>query len=317
MQLMTPTVTGLLSIAAALQIASVSLQILMQRRGVGFLLRSPFGTVLNVLASWLSRRGSSHPRLNRLRQKRWVAAEVSRAVVCGYFEYPTMVKLSLKDILMLVLYLFSYGAYKLAFGPNGGIVEWFVLVSIIVVAYYGIVTLWILADLVFREASRRRLSYIIGTMFSTRAYCSSYMSELVATGILPAALVSPAQETHGIGWWAKRYWGAETHREKDIVLEIIQRTLEYEKTKVAVREQERHPSRAGGTAASLGDARVDSLEDVLSPLDSQFARRLRIEDAEFRIMLVCYDTYPDGSRGQRRQLKKIVDHLRQQMTVEE
>ena len=314
---MTSTVVGLLSIAAALQGLSVSIQILMQRKGVGFLLRSPFGTVLDMLAEWFLRRGSRNLVLNRLRQKRWLAAEVSRTVVCGYFEYPTVLKLSLKDILMLVLYGISYETYKLAFGPKGGIVEWLVLVAIIVVAYYGMVTLWILTDLGSRKANRLRLFYITSTIFRGHAYYSSYMRDLIALGILPKEMTALAQKSRGLGWWAREYWNVETHKEKAIIIEIIQRILEYEGSKAEVREQKRHSNRASGIETFVKGGPVDSLEGVLSPLDSQFARRLRIKEPEFRSMLAYYDTHPDGSKGQRRELKKIIEYVRQHLVVKE
>jgi hypothetical protein len=313
---MTSTVVGLLSIAAALQGLSVSIQILMQRKGVGFLLRSPFGTVLNMLAEWFLRRGSRNLALNTLRQRRWLAAEVSRTVVCGYFEYPAVLKLSLKDILMLVLYGISYETYKLAFGPKGGIVEWLVLVAIIVVAYYGMVTLWILTDLGSKKVNRSRLFYITSTIFRGRAY-STYMRDLMALGMLPKEMTALAQKSRGLGWWAREYWNVETHKEKAIVVEIIQRMLEYEGSKAEVREQKRHSNSASGIETFVKDGPVDSLEGVLSPLDSQFARRLRIKDPEFRSMIAHYDTHPDGSKGQRRELKKIIDYMRQQLVVKE
>lgn len=317
MQNMTSTIVGLLSVAAALQGLSVSIQVLMQRKGVGFLLRSPLGTLLNMLAEWFLRRGSRNPVLNKLRLKRWLAAEVSRTVVCGYFEYPTVLKLSLKDILMLVLYGISYGTYKLAFGPNGGIVEWLVLVAIIVVSYYGMVALWILTDLAVRKTNRLRLSYVLGAVFRTKAHYSSYLEDLVALGILRSEMIALAQKTHGIGWWAKQYWSAEAHKEKDLTVEVIQRILEYEASKAEVREKKRPSSEATRTESSIKSKTGDSLEDVLSPLDSQLARRLRIRDPEFRGMLAYYDTLPDGSKGQRRELKKIIDYFRQKLVVKE
>lgn len=242
LQRMSSSVVYLLSIAGALQGLSVSVQILMQRKNVGYLLRSPFGTMLNIVAHWALRKGSRDPVLNRLRQKRWLAREVSRTVVCEYFDYPTVLKLSTKDIGMVILYGLTLPVSKLA----GGIIEWLVLVAIIIVAYYSIVIIWILFDLASRQTIRLRLSYLFGTIFKGRVYYSSYVIDLISLDIASKEMIALAVNSESLGWWAKRYWNIETHEEKMVIREIIQGILEYSRSEVDVQRKKPRRNRSIG-----------------------------------------------------------------------
>jgi len=317
LQYMTPAVIGLLSLAAALQCLSVGAQIMMHRKNVGFLFRSPFGTVLNMIKQWALRRGSCDPARSILRKQRWLSMEASRTAVCDYFDCRSALKPSVLDVLTVI----AYAATLPASWIGAGVVQWLALVAIVVVSYYFFAFIGTLSSLGSRQVALK-LAYVIGIMVRRPRHYLPHVADLISYEVIPKELSELALNSKGVGWWAKRYWQAETHEEKKSIGKIIEGILKYSRVELELRMQKSTHTRAtlvnrtDTPESPTGQSLYLSIqEDFLSSLPSDFAWQLRVDPA-FESMVANCAQHPKGSKEQRRAIKRMADYVYKQMVAD-
>jgi hypothetical protein len=315
-QHMTSAVIGLLSLAAALQSLSVGAQIVMHRKNVGFLFRSPFGTALNMIKQWALRRGSCDPVRNKLRKQRWLSMEASRTAVCDYFDYRSALKPSVWDILTGI----AYAATLPASWIRTGVVQWLTLVAIVVVLYYFFAFIGTLSSLGSRQMALR-LSYAIGISVRRSSHCLPQVADLISTEVIPKELRELALTSKGIGWWAKCYWRAETHEERNSIGKIIKGILKLSRVELELRMQKSNCTRTtllkhrGALESANGQSLyLSTQEDFLSCLPSELAWQMRVDPA-FESMVANCVRCTEGSKEQRKAVKSMANYIYKQMVA--
>jgi len=318
---MTPAFFRLVYVAVALLTVSAGTQILMHWKKVGFLLRSPFGAVLNLVDQWNLRRGSCDPVRNRLRRKRWLAREVSRLAICDFFGRRKSQKPSLSDVLTFIAYAATLPASRI----GAGVVPWLMLAAFVVLLYYFFALVFMLSNLVSTR-SRLRMSYVVRSIFARSLPNSPSVRDLISVSVIPEELEDLAVTTTDIEWWAKRYWSTENHDERKTIGDIVQGMLRCSRVELDLRmlKPRRHRSADGwaflaaspaGSSSAHDQSFLDTQEGFLSFVPLELAWRLRL-DPDFHDLIRSCVQHAEGSTKQRRDIRRATEYIRKQLVAD-
>ena len=322
LQSMTPAFLRLVYVAAAFVILSASTQIVMQGKKVGFLLRSPFGAVLNMITQRGLQRGSCDPVRNRLRKRRWLAREVLRLATCDYFGCRKAQNPSITDILTFIACAATLPASRI----GGGVVPWLTLVAFVVLLYYFFALVFMLSNLVSTQ-SRSRLSYVFGSIFLRQLPNSPGVRDLISIGVIPRELEDLAVASTNIEWWVKSYWRSEIHDERENIGDMIRKMLQCSRVELDLRMLKARRRRPAGRRAALaaspaGPPRThdQSLfltmqEEFLSLVPNQLAWQLRLDPDFNYLMKICVQ-HAESGKERPRDIRRAADYIHKQLVAE-
>jgi hypothetical protein len=322
LQNMTPAFFRLVHVAVVLLALSASAQMMMHRKKVVFLLRSPFGAVLNMVDQWNLRRGSRDPSRNRLRRKRWIAREVLRLAICDYFGRRKALKPSMVDILTVIAYAVTLPASRI----GAGVVPWLTFVAFVVLLYYFFALIFNLSNLVSMH-SRLRLSYVFGSILAGLPPDSPGVRDLISCSVIPQELEALAVTSADMAWWAKRYWSTENHDERKNIGDIIQQIpqcnrVELDLRMLKARRQRPADGRAVLAASPAGSPGthdqspfLTTQEEYLSLVPIELAWHLRL-DPDFSCLIESCVQHAEGSKRQRRDIRRATDYIHEHLVAD-